>query len=205
MLYGRADQSFFVRQIAREVHASVGAVQRELETLARIGLIVRKPLGSLVFYQVNQLNPVFSEMLALVKKTVGVFGVLQSALAPISERIAVAFVYGSVARQEETSASDVDLMIIGKVALEDVLSSLSQVETALGRPVNPTVYSVPEFQSKLKAGNHFLKAVLNGKKVFLIGNEDELGQMGGIRMAQARAKQPKRNPRSARHRATKSG
>src|SRR5438105_11437509 len=35
LLYGRADQSFYTRQIAREVDASVGAVQRELETLAR--------------------------------------------------------------------------------------------------------------------------------------------------------------------------
>ena len=125
LLYGRADQSFYVRQIAREVHASVGAVQRELETLARIGLIVRKPVGSLVFYQVNQLNPVFSEMRALVGKTVGAFSILRSALEPLSERIAVAFVFGSVARQEETSASDIDLMIIGKVALEDALASLS--------------------------------------------------------------------------------
>ena len=204
LLFGRVDQSFYVRQIAREVHASVGAVQRELETLTKVGLIVRKPVGNLVFYQVNQCNPVFSEMRALVGKTVGVFGVLQSALEPISDRITVAFVYGSVARQEETSGSDIDLMLIGKVALEDVLSSLSQVESALGRPVNPTVYSVPEFQSKLKAGNHFLNAVLAGKKVFLIGNEDELGKMGGIRMAQARAKQPKRDPRPARNRAAQS-
>ena len=204
LLYGRVDQSFYVRQIAREVRASVGAVQRELETLAKVGLIVRKPVGNLVFYQVNQSNPVFSEMRALVGKTVGVFSVLQAALQPVSGRIAVAFVYGSVARQEETAASDVDLMVLGEVALEDVLSSLLEAETLLSRIVNPTVYSVPEFQSKLKAGNHFLNAVLEGKKVFLIGNDDELGQMGGIRMAQTRAKQPKRDSRLARNRAAQS-
>lgn len=41
LLYGRADQSFYTRQIAREVDASVGAVQRELENLSKVGLIVR--------------------------------------------------------------------------------------------------------------------------------------------------------------------
>src|ERR1700682_6108450 len=101
LLYGQADKSFYVRQIARHVSASVGAVQRELEKLANVGLIVRTPVGNQVFYQVNRHNPVFSEMRALVGKTVGVFNTLHSALEQLSERIAVAFVYGSVARQEE--------------------------------------------------------------------------------------------------------
>ncbi len=145
----------------------------------------------------NQRHPVFSEMRALVGKTVGAFNILHSALEPLSEQITVAFVYGSVARQEETGESDIDAMIIGKVKLDEVLSRLSDVETALGRAVNPTVYSVQEFKGKLRAGNHFLKAVLNGKKVFLIGNEDELRKMGGVRMAKAGAQQPKRDQGSA--------
>ena len=201
LLYGRADKSFYVRQIARQVSASVGAVQRELEKLAKVGLIVRTSVGNQVFYQVNRHNPVFSEMRALVGKTVGVFNTLHSALEQLSERIAVAFVYGSVARQEETAESDIDVIIIGKVKLDEVLSRLSDVEAALGRAVNPTVYSVQEFNGKLQDGNHFLNAVLNGKKVFLLGNEDELRKMGGIRMAKAGAQQPKRNRGSAGNRA----
>ena len=185
LLYGRADKSFYVRQIARQVNASVGAVQRELETLAEVGLLVRTSVGNQVFYQANQRHPVFAEMRALVGKTVGVFNTLHAALEPLSEQITVAFVYGSVARQEETGESDIDAMIIGKVKLEEVLSRSSDVETALGRAVNPTVYSVREFKKKLQAGNHFLKAVLNGKKVFLIGNEDEFREVGGVRMAKA--------------------
>jgi len=206
LLYGRADKSFYVRQIARQVTASVGAVQRELEKLAKVGLLVRTSVGNQVFYQVNQRNPVFSEMRALVGKTVGVFNILRSALEACSEQIKVAFVYGSVARQEETAESDIDVMIIGDVQLDEVLSRLSEVETTLGRAVNPTVYPAREFQTKLQAGNHFLDAVLNGKKVFLFGNEeklsDEPGKMGGIRMAPARAKQPKRNQGPAGHRST---
>lgn len=204
LLYGRADQSFYVRQIARHVNASVGAVQRELETLAKVGLLLRTSVGNQVFYQVNQRHPVFAEMRALVGKTVGIFNILHAALEPLSGQIAVAFVYGSVARQEETGESDMDAMIIGTVKLDEVLSRLSDAETALGRAVNPTVYSVPEFKRKLQAGNHFLKAVLNGKKVFLIGNEDELGKMGGVRMAKAGTQQPKRDQGSAGNRAAKS-
>jgi len=181
LLYGRAGHSFYTRQIAREVDTSVGAVQRELENLSKVGLIVRKSMGSQVFYQANRDTPIFPEMRALVNKTIGLFGVLRSALRPLSKQIVAAFVYGSVARQEETAQSDVDLVVVGKASLDQVLSRLSTVEKSLGRPINPTVYSVAEFKSKVATGNHLLTSVLKGQKVFLLGDEDELRKLGGVR------------------------
>jgi predicted nucleotidyltransferase len=191
VLYGKAGQSFYTRQIAREVDGSVGAVQRELENLSKVGLIVRSAVGSQAFYQANRDAPIFREMHALVNKTIGVFdvfgvfGVLRSALHPLAKRILVEFVYGSVARAEETAQSDVDLMLVGKATLNEVLSRLSTVEKSIGRPINPTVYSVLEFKSKLASGNHFLNAVLKGQKVFLLGDEDGLRKVGGVRLAKA--------------------
>ena len=190
LLYGHADQTFYTRQIAREVDASIGAVQRELENLSKVGLIVRNSLGSQVFYQANRSAPIFKDLQALINKTIGVFSVLRSALQPLSKRIVVAFVYGSVAREEETAQSDVDLMIVGKATLDEILSRLSTVEKSIGRPINPTVYSVEEFKSKLASGNHFLTAVLKGQKEFLLGDEDELRKVGGVRLAKTGADQP---------------
>ena len=185
LLYGRADQSFYTREIAREIDASVGAVQRELENLSKVGLILRKSVGSQVHYQANRETPIFPEMRALINKTIGVFGVLRSALRPLSKQIIAAFVYGSVAREQETAQSDVDLMVVGKATLDQVLSRVSTTEKAIGRSINPTVYSVAEFKSKLATENHFLTSVLKGQKVFLLGDEDELRKMGGIRLAKA--------------------
>jgi predicted nucleotidyltransferase len=185
LLYGRADQSFYTREIAREVDASVGAVQRELENLSKVGLILRKSAGSQVYYQANRETPIFPEMRALINKTIGIFGVLRSALCPLSKQIIAAFVYGSVAREQETAQSDVDLMVVGKATLDQVLSRVSTTEKAIGRSINPTVYSVAEFKSKLATENHFLTSVLKGQKVFLLGDEDELRKMGGIRLAKA--------------------
>jgi predicted nucleotidyltransferase len=190
LLYGHADQSFYTRQIARQADASVGAVQRELENLSKVGLIVRSSLGSQVFYRANREAPIFREMQALVNKTIGIFSALQSALRPLAKRVMVAFVYGSVAREQETAQSDVDLMVIGKATLDEVLSRLTTVEKSVGRPINPTVYSVAEFKSKLASENHFLNAVLKGQKVFLLGDEDELRKVGGVQLAKAGADQP---------------
>src|SRR5207302_11473843 len=147
-------------------------------------------VGSQVFYQANRNAPIFREMQALVNKTVGIFSILQAALHSLSKQIAVAFVYGSVAREEETTQSDVDLMVVGKATLDEVLSRLSPVEKSIGRPINPTVYSVAEFKSKIASGNHFLTAVLKGEKEFLLGDEDELRKVGGVRLAKAGADQP---------------
>jgi uncharacterized protein len=185
LLYGHADQSFYTRQIAREVNTSIGAVQRELKNLSKVGLVVRKSVGSQVFYAANRDAPIFREMQGLVNKTIGTFGSLRSALHPLATGILVAFVYGSVAREEETAQRDVDLLVIGKTTLDEILSRLSPIEKSIGRPVNPTVYSVEEFRSRLAKGNHFLTAVLKGQKVFLLGDEDELRKVGGVRLAKA--------------------
>jgi predicted nucleotidyltransferase len=96
----------------------------------------------------------------------------------LAKKIAFAFVYGSMARGDENAVSDVDLMVIGDVSLDEMLMQLATAERDLGRSINPTVFSLKEFKSKLKAGNHFLKSVMRGEKVLLIGDENELGKMG---------------------------
>jgi uncharacterized protein len=191
LLYGKAHESFYTRQIAREADASVGTVQRELENLTKVGLIVRSSVGSQVFYQANRGAPVFREMQALVYKTIGIFSLLRSALHPLAKRIRVAFVYGSVAREEETAQSDVDLMVVGRATLDEILLQISKVEKNIGRPINPTVYSAKEYRSKLASGNHFLASVIRGQKEFLLGDEDDLRKVGRVRLAKAGADQPR--------------
>jgi predicted nucleotidyltransferase len=187
LLYGHPDESFYYRQITRQLNGvSVGTVQRELDTLSQLGLIGRSTVGKQVFYQANRNHPVFPELRALVAKTVGVFQLLRSALVPLVNQVSLAFVYGSVARQQEKAESDIDLMIVGKVTLEEVLARIAEVEQSLGRSINPTVYSRAEFKSKLASGNHFLNSVVRGEKVFIIGDEDELRKVGGVRLAQSR-------------------
>lgn len=178
LLYGHSGQTFYLRQISREIDASVGAVQRELKTLSDIGLITRSVSGKQVYFQANRAHPVFEELNALIAKTVGVFQLLGAALVPFAKKISVAFVYGSMARHDEKAGSDVDLMVVGDVTLDDVLQQLAPVERAIGRSINPTLYSMKEFKTKLKSGNHFLRSVIHSETVPLIGEINELGKVG---------------------------
>jgi len=190
LLYGHPDQSYYYRQITRQLNdISVGTLQRELETLSQLGLVERTTMGKQVFYRANQNHPVFPELRALLAKTVGTIHALRQALAPIEDRVAIAFIYGSLARREEKAESDIDLLIVGRVSLEDVLGSVGDLERSLGRAINPTVYSLTEFKAKLANGNHFLNSVVRGEKIFLIGDQRELSEMGRVRLAETRSHQ----------------
>ena len=173
MLYGHADQSFYLRQLVRAVGTGHGALQRELKHLTDMGLIVRTVQGNQVLYRANSQSPIFSEIKSLISKTVGIRDVIRSALASLGSEIQIAFVYGSVARQRERASSDVDLMVVGNAPFSDVVSALG----ALGREINPTVFPVSEFRSKLAAGNHFLRLVMKEKRLIVLGNENELAEL----------------------------
>jgi predicted nucleotidyltransferase len=185
LLLGAPDESFFLRQIARQTGTSAGTARRELNLLAETGLIARSVLGSQVFYRANRDHPVFPELRALLAKTMGVFELLKKALAPLSRKIDFAFVYGSVARGDDNASSDIDLMVVGAVSLDDILDAVSPLEKQLRRPVNPTIYSLKELKQRYRAGNHFLRSLKNASKVFLIGAEDDFRKALATRMVQS--------------------
>lgn len=177
ILFGHISQSFHLRQLARTVGTGNGAVQRELKHLAALGLVVRREQGNQVLYQANSQSPIFPEIKSLVAKSVGVHDVLKAALVRFENEVPVAFVYGSVARQQERSNSDVDLMLVGRVGFGEVVSALRTAQKTLGREINPTVFPVAEFRSKLVSGNHFLRTVMKDKKLFILGSPSELAKL----------------------------
>lgn len=178
LLFGHADEQFYLREIARRGGTGIGATQRELGQLTEAGLISRVRRGHQIYYQANRKNPIFSELKSILVKTSGVRGILLEGLTSLEDRIKLAFVFGSIARGEEKASSDVDLMVVGEVSFTDVVSALGQIEAKLGREVNPTVYGPREFREKLAAKNHFLSTIAKEKKLFVIGDEREFRRLG---------------------------
>ena len=177
-LYSQPEKPFYLRELARHAGTGLGAVQREVVKLAEAGILRRSVRGNQVFYQANRDNPIFQELRGIISKTAGTHDILREALFPLRERIRAAFVYGSVARHEERADSDIDLMVVGEVPFTEIVSATATAQKSLGREINPTVYPLAEFQSKLKAKNHFLTSVLRQKKLFILGDENELTGLG---------------------------
>jgi predicted nucleotidyltransferase len=164
-------------------------------------VLTRTVDGRQTYYQANAKSPVFSELRGLIRKTFGVAQVLRSSLETIGSQIRVAFVYGSVAKGSETSASDIDLMIIGDdISLEVIVSALGDSQAELGRDINPSVYSTEDFCRKLTQGHHFLKTVLKGPRLFVIGDDSELEGLAKKRVGKRAQDKPRRNHGTHRYR-----
>jgi predicted nucleotidyltransferase len=183
LLFGHPDQAYYFRQIVRACGGGVGAVQRELAQLAAAGIVRRTIRGNQVYFQADESCPIFQELKGLVVKTAGVADVLRVALAPLAGRIAVAFLFGSVARAGQRCGSDVHLVVVGDVSFSEVVTATAKAQQQLAREVNPVVYSPEEFRSNVLAGYHFLSRVLTAEKIFLCGNENELAGLASKRLA----------------------
>lgn len=178
------EESRHVREIARAIGKAPGTLLRELNALSAAGVLLRKPVGNQVHFQANPDCPIYEELRSILKKTVGVADVLREALAPLNPKVRVAFVYGSVARGDERSRSDLDVMVVGEASFGDVVAALAPAQESLRREVNPNVYPALEFRKKLAARDPFLKRVLAGHKIYIVGGEDDLGKPAAHRPAQ---------------------
>ena len=180
-LFSHPDERYFVRQLTALVKEDSTNVSRELARLEKTGILVSTTEGKQKYYQANRDSPVFNDLHGLIVKTTGAADVLRAALAPAQEQMRVAFIFGSIASGNERRRSDIDVMVIGKVPFELVVSLLSPVEETLKREVNAVVYPVAEFKNKVKEDHHFVKTVLEDEKIFLIGDEGDLTKLAGKR------------------------
>ena len=203
-LLGHPDERFYLRQIVRKSGAAQGAVQRELQTLAGAEILQRTVEGRHVYFQANRASPIFPELHALLLKTAGIVGAVREALAPLRDDIRTAFVFGSAARGELRSDSDVDVLVVGDASFTAVAGALTTAQRRLGRDVNPTVYPPREFRKKIRTGHHFLTAVLQEPRLFVVGGPDELAGLVAGRVAPRPQDKPKRNSGSPGRRRTRS-
>jgi predicted nucleotidyltransferase len=175
LLFGHPERSFFANEVIRHAGGGAGAIHRELEALTEAGVLTENRIGNQRHFQANPACPIFDELRGIIRKTFGIAGVLGEALQPFTQQIAMAFVYGSIARGEETSSSDVDLFVISEtLAYPDLFSALAEAEKKLARPVNPTLYKVGELERKEGEGSAFVSRILTQPKIFIIGNDRDL-------------------------------
>lgn len=173
VLFSEPERSFFASEIFRLTRSGRGAVQRELQRLTESGLAEVTRVGNQKHYRANPQSPLFPELRSIVLKTSGLADPLRKALAPLAKKIHRALIYGSVARGEAHSRSDVDLLVVAEdLTLEDLFGRIQPIETILGRKINPTLLTPEELQRRRSSGNPFLRKVLSGPTIPLIGDDN---------------------------------
>lgn len=175
LLFGQPHRSFLGSEIISLARCGSGAVQRELARLEHAGLVTVRRVGRQKHYQANARSPLYKELRSVVLKTVGLLDPLRDALRPLAANISAAFVYGSVASRRDTAQSDIDVLVISdELSHGEVFQALEPISRMLGRLVNPTIYTVAEFRSRVQRHNAFLTRVLQRPRLWLIGSDRDI-------------------------------
>jgi predicted nucleotidyltransferase len=196
------DEALHGREIARRTGLPSGTVIRELNRLVDAGLLRCEKRGNQSLFSADRSCPVFEEVAGMLRKTSGAADVIASALAPMSEQIETAFIYGSFAKGTARAGSDIDVLIVGAVDLGAVIDTLHPVQKLVGREINPKVFSSREWQAKQQAKNAFVMEVRANPKIFLMGDKDESQEPRGRKPRHDRALKRDRAKADRRSRAS---
>lgn len=170
-IFGQPSRSYHLSELRRLTGLGSASLQREINRLVDAKLATSEMVGNQRQISANGDSPVFNELCALTRKVVGIVPMLHEALEAIKAKIALALVYGSVAKETDTATSDIDVMVVGDdLTLGELLETLMPVETMLSRKINPTCYKVDEFKQRLRDPDSFVNRVLDQSTIKLIGD-----------------------------------
>ena len=174
LLFGQPDRRFQGAELIRLANAGTGAPHRLLQRLASCGLVQAEAVGRQKFYQANPAAPIHKELVALVRKTIGLREPLREALMPLASDIDLAFVYGSVASGEDRAGSDIDLMVVAHTLdYATLFDALLTAEQALDRPVNPSIISPADWARKRRQKDGFIAQVATRPRLLVIGEGED--------------------------------
>ena len=177
LLFGQPGKTFYLREIVSRSGTGMSQVQKELAQLVAAGLVLRERRANQVHFHANPEASIYGELLGIVTKTFGVADVLREALARFKDRVRLAFVYGSIAKGTAHATSDIDLLLVADLPPSELAVPLAGLRDRLGRKISLVSYSAGEFGSMVRGQHHFIRAVLNGPKIWLIGDERALDEL----------------------------
>lgn len=167
------DKMYHVREIVRQTDEEINAVRRELAHMERHGMVSKEPRANRLYYVFRKSYPLYYELLELVAKTTGVGGDILKNRAKLG-KIKFAMLSGMFARHINRGQNSVDLLIVGTVVLPELSQIVRQEETRRGQEINYTVMTEEEFHFRKSRRDPFILTVLQGGRVIIIGDEEEL-------------------------------
>jgi predicted nucleotidyltransferase len=173
------DEEFHQRRLSRIIGRSRRPVQVNLKRLEELNIVESRPDGNRIAYKANRSSSIFEDLRNFVVKTTGLGIFLKEELAAYSDRIPVAFIYGSVAEGKDDAQSDLDLLIVGDISIRDLSETVARLKERLRRELNIVTFSPEEIRKKYRQGNHFVRKISEAKKIFLIGSDEEFRSILG--------------------------
>ena len=165
-------EEYHVRELERQLREPAGNLLRDLRRFYSIGFLETRTVGNQVRYRFERRHPLYEDLQRLALKTAAPGVLLKEALSSI-QGVELAFIYGSFAKGTADTRSDLDVMVIGDLTDKVLAPAIAKAERRLGRAVSYTHYRREEAKHKARQGGSFLRSVLQGAKILLIGNADD--------------------------------
>lgn len=176
-LFTHERKRIHLRELSRLTGLSAPSLMREAKLLVGDGLLTEERDANRTLYSANARNALYAPLVELVERAEDPIELFRGVFT--ESGVDIAFVYGSRAKGLARPDSDYDIFIIGGVGLRKVVSLLAPLKGRIGVEINPYVVTHDEFSKRCQANDHFLRDVLNGKKIFLKGGENDLIAMEG--------------------------
>lgn len=178
-LFAEPGRGFGQRELAAEAGIDPGGVAKLLKRWVASGLVTRRQQDGLPRYHASA-DPALAPLVALMQQDSALVSTLKHALAPVPG-VAVALVFGSVARGEAGADSDVDVLVLGSASELKVNAALKPAGRTLGRAVHATASTIEAFMEQVRAGEGFAQDIVQGPRIALLGSLENaiLSNAGG--------------------------
>lgn len=165
---------YHVREIVRQVDEEINAVRRELLHLENHGMVTKEHRANRLFYTFRKDYPLYFELMELIAKTTGLGSAIIKNKAKLGKMKFVMMAGRFVRNTPKRSGNDIDMIIVGSVVLPELTQLVKAEEQRRGREMNYTVMPEEEFEYRKQRRDPFILEVLQGPRVMIIGDEDEL-------------------------------
>lgn len=164
---------FHVRELVRRTNDEINAVRRELAFLQDHGILTKEPRANRVYYSLDKNYPFYFDLLRIGAKVTGLGHDIIKNRVKLG-KIKYAMFSGSFVRRMKKSPEEVDLIVVGTVVLPEVALLVRNEEARLSIEINYTVMTDEEFDFRKKRNDPFIKGILSGSRVMLIGDEEAM-------------------------------
>ena len=178
-LFGEPDRGFGQRELAVQAGVDPGAIARLLKRWCAAGLVTRVVRDGLPRYYASS-DPALRALTTLMQQDSDTVRSLQ-AFFETRDDVQLALIFGSIARGTQETASDIDLLVLGRASELKLNAQLKPLGRELGRAIHATVCSMEVFKNQIRSGESFAREVVQRPRINLVGDFDAAVLQGSER------------------------
>lgn len=163
------ENNYYFREIAKNLKKEPSYYQKYLDNFVAEKILLDERRGNMRFFRLNKEHPLYEEIKSIISKTLGVESKIKELVDKLNN-VECAFIFGSIARGGENINSDVDLMLIGDIDQDILITEVSSLEGEISREINYHIYNKQEITKKVEERDSFISNIFSAPIIIIKGN-----------------------------------